>query len=480
MKILTRASLAVVALVFAFGVTRWTKAATAVNLNSADTYAILASSTITNTGNSVINGNIGLSPGTSVTGFPPGVRNGELHIADMAAAQAQTDLDNAYDNAATQGPTLPIVADLGGQTLTPGIYNSATSIGLTGELTLNGQGDPDAVFIFQAGSTLDTASASLVTLIGAAQPCNVFWQVGSSATLGTNSTFRGNILAFTSATLTTGANVEGRVLARDGAVTLDTNRITAADCVVPPEPPEPPEEALAVPPLIDVLKIPTPSVLPAGGGSVTYEYAVSNPGTVAMSTISLTDNRCTPVTYISGDTNADSLLDLTETWTYRCTTTLALTTTNTATATGVANGFTAVDTANATVVVGVDAPAPLIHVVKKPSDFLLPSRGGTVTYTFTVTNPGAVPLSDVSVVDNRCSPITGPTGDTNNDSLLDMSETWMYTCQENLTQSTINTGTAQGGGNSLTAIDFSVVTVVVPSVDTSAIPLLPDAGIGPQ
>jgi hypothetical protein len=479
-KIITKLSLAAVALFSVLGLAQLSSAATAVNLGVADSYAILGGSTVTNTGNSVINGNLGLSPGTSVAGFPPGTLNGELHVADTAAQQAQLALTAAYNNAASQGATSSVVTDLGGQVLTPGVYNAATSMGLTGELTLNGQGDPDAVFIFQAGSTLTTAGASSVTLIGGAQACNVFWQVGSSATLGTNSIFKGNILALTSATLTTGANVEGRVLAQNGAVTLDTNVVTRATCVVPPEPPEPPVVPAAVPPLIDVLKVPTPLVLPAGGGSVTYEYAVSNPGTVAMSTITVNDNKCTPVTFVSGDTDGDSLLDLTETWTYRCTTTLTLTTTNTVTATGVANGFTAIDTANATVVVGVDLPAPLIHVVKKPDDFLLPARGGSVTYTFTVTNPGSIPLSDVSVVDDRCGPITGPSGDTNNDSLLDMSETWIYTCREALTSTTINTGTAQGGGNGLTAIDFSVVTVVVPASATSSIPLLPDAGISPQ
>ena len=117
-------------------------------------------------------------------------------------------------------------ADSGGQTLAPGVYNSASSLGLTGPVVLEAQGDPSAVFVFQAGSTLITAPTSTVALTGGAQACNVFWQVGSSATLNTASTFVGTIMALTSATLDTGATVQGRVLARNGAVTLDTNTIT--------------------------------------------------------------------------------------------------------------------------------------------------------------------------------------------------------------------------------------------------------------
>ncbi len=163
-------------------------------------------------------------------GFPPGTVNGTQHITDPVAAQAQTDLTTAYNNAAAQAPTATVSADLGGQTLTPGVYTSASSLGLTGALTLDAQGNPNAVFILQAGSTLTTASASSVSLVNGAQACNVFWQVGSSATLGTASTFRGTILALTAITATTGATVDGRLLARNAAVTLDTNTITRSQC----------------------------------------------------------------------------------------------------------------------------------------------------------------------------------------------------------------------------------------------------------
>jgi hypothetical protein len=205
-------------------------AATPVPLATADSFAILAGSGNTNTGPTTVNGDIGTFPTTTITGPGTLTVNGTNHGGDAVTQQAKTDLVTAYNNAAGQGPTSPISANLGGQTLAPGIYNSGSSIGLTGALTLNGGGDPNAVFVFQAGSSLTTASSSTVNLINGAQSCNVFWQVGSSATLGTGSTFRGTILALTSITVTTGVSVDGRVLARNGAVTLDTDTITKPTC----------------------------------------------------------------------------------------------------------------------------------------------------------------------------------------------------------------------------------------------------------
>jgi hypothetical protein len=207
-------------------------AAVSVPLGTAKSFAVLAGSTVTNTGPSVINGNIGLSPGTAVTGFPPGIVNGTIHAADAVAAQAKDDLKTAYNVAAGEKPPIPVTGDLGGQTLTRGVYNSATSLGLTGALTLDAQGDPDSVWVFQAGSTLTTASASQINLVNGASACNVFWQIGKSATLGTASTFKGNILALASITATTGTTIEGRLLARNGAVTLDTNTITRPRCPI--------------------------------------------------------------------------------------------------------------------------------------------------------------------------------------------------------------------------------------------------------
>ena len=205
-----------------------------VNLGSTESFAVLAGSTITNTGSTTITGDaggdVGLDPGSAFTGQASMTISGTVHVNDAIAIAAKTDLVIAYDDAALRAPTAAISGDLGGQTLVPGVYNSASSIGLTGTLTLDAQGDPEAAFIFQAGSTLTAASASRVRLINGARYCRVFWQVGSSATIGTGSYFIGHILAMDSITLTTGARVQGQVLARNGAVTLDTNTITNGAC----------------------------------------------------------------------------------------------------------------------------------------------------------------------------------------------------------------------------------------------------------
>jgi hypothetical protein len=215
-----------------------TAQAASVPLGTADGFAVLAGSTITNTGPSVISGDLGLSPGTAVTGFPPGtVAMGTVHRTDAVALQAQRDLTLAYDDAARRSSTAAISADLAGSTLTAGVYTSASSLGLSGALTLDARGDPSAVFVFQAGSTLTVGSASRVLLIGGAQACNVFWQVGSSATIGSASAFAGNVLALTSISLTTGATLNGSALARNGAVTLDTNAVTKAACAPASTPP---------------------------------------------------------------------------------------------------------------------------------------------------------------------------------------------------------------------------------------------------
>jgi hypothetical protein len=206
-----------------------------VSLGTAGSFAVLAASTVTNTGPTTINGDLGLSPGTSVTGFPPGFVNGTQHVADAVALQAKNDLTAAYNDAAGRPTTATVPVELGGTTKTPGVYDSpAGTFGITGTLTLDAQGDPNAVFVFKAASTLITASASGVNLVNGARASNVFWLVGSSATLGTYSILRGNVLALTSITVTTGVTVDGRALARNAAVTLDSDTITRpADVQVP-------------------------------------------------------------------------------------------------------------------------------------------------------------------------------------------------------------------------------------------------------
>lgn len=198
-----------------------------VGLGTATSFAVLAGQTITNTGPSVISGDVGVSPGSAVIGFPPGlVNNGTLHVTDAVAAQAESDLTVAYLDAAGRTPATPVGPDLSGLTLATGVYSAGDML-LTGTLTLDGQGDPNAAWVFQAASTLITGSGSVVSLINGASACNVFWQVTSSATLGTGSTFVGTIMSLTSISATTAARVTGRLLARNGAVTLDTNVITA-------------------------------------------------------------------------------------------------------------------------------------------------------------------------------------------------------------------------------------------------------------
>ncbi|HEX7395439.1 MAG TPA: ice-binding family protein [Anaerolineaceae bacterium] len=208
--------------------------AIAPGLGTVTSYAVLAGSTATNTGSTVVNGDLGVSPGSAFTGFPPGivVPPGTIHAANAVALQAQNDLTTAYNGLTNQACDVNLTGqDLGGLTLTPGVYCYDSSAQLTGTLTLNAQGDPNSVFVFQIGSTLTTASNSSVLITNGGSACNVFWQVRTSATLGTTTAFQGNILALTSITLNTGAGiVPGRALARNGAVTMDTNDISIEMC----------------------------------------------------------------------------------------------------------------------------------------------------------------------------------------------------------------------------------------------------------
>ncbi len=210
------------------------------NLGTAESFAVLGGQSVTNTGPSVIHGDLGVSPGSSVTGFDdpggPGIVNGTIHITDQVAGQAQADALQAYNSLAGQAPTQDLTGqDLGGLTLTPGVYSFSSTAGLTGELTLNAQGDPAAVWIFQIGSGLTTATDSSVTVINGFtnSHCNAFWQVGSSATLGTNTSFQGSIIADASISLVTGATIDGRALALNGTTSLDTNEIDSLECLTP-------------------------------------------------------------------------------------------------------------------------------------------------------------------------------------------------------------------------------------------------------
>ena len=260
------AAVAAIAAVFLVITLTASAAIPAVGMGSAKSFAVLAGSGITNTGATTLSGtdgaNIGSSPTGTFTGDTTVTTTGTKYLAaDAVTAAAQNDLITAYNDAAGRTSATAISADLGGQTLKPGVYNSASSIGLTGTLTLDGENDPAAVFIFQAGSTLTTASASRVNLINGAQPCNVFWQVGSSATFGTNSDFTGHVIALTSITATTGASFKGQLLARNGAVTLDTNTIVNDACaaVVAPTPTETATPSPTATPTETATPTPTPT-----------------------------------------------------------------------------------------------------------------------------------------------------------------------------------------------------------------------------
>ena len=578
-----------------------TLAATTINLGAADSFAILAGASVTNVPTSVITGDLGLSPAAGSfydSGITQAQVAGTIYSVDAsgpagrvtnptlltAAKQALTD---AMTIAANAVPATTIDQDLGtfhGGTLSPGIYKSGSSIGLTGTVTLDGGGNPNAVFIFQAVSTITTASASVVKLTGGTQACNVFWEVGSSAAqLGTNSTFKGTIMSDQTITLLTGANVEGRLLAFTGSVILDHNTVTKPTCVsaatlhviklvaggtaaasdftvhvknsstsevgggpflgaaapgtlyslsagtytisenanssyaqtfngfcpggnvtlsagqdltctitntyIPLLASIVPSVGVStgngrIVPLIGILKIPDPLALPGGSGSTTYNYTVWNVGgQQALDNITVTDDKCSPVTYVSGDLNGNGKLDPHENWKYSCTTTLSKTTTNTAIATGYSDDAyhqAAIATAVATVVVGAPLTPPLINIVKVPSRLTpFPFGGGDVTYAYVVTNPGVVSMHDVTVVDDKCSPVSRNFNDANlngnnNNNLLDPGESWSYTCRTNVPVSSMNVAEAEGSANGFTALGYAFATVLV------ATPGLPNTGFPPK
>lgn len=197
-----------------------------INLGRATSFAVLASSTVTNTGPTEVTGDLGVSSGSSVTGFPPGIVIGTQNVGNAVAIQAQTDVTAAYGQLSALTPTDSIVyTELGGRSLVPGVYTAGVA-SITGNLTLTG--GPTALWVFQVASTLTTGPGSSITITGGANSCNVFWRVPAQATLGTNSTFEGTIIAGSSIAATTGAKIDGRLLAQTQAVTLDRNEIVAS------------------------------------------------------------------------------------------------------------------------------------------------------------------------------------------------------------------------------------------------------------
>lgn len=280
-----------------------------VNLGTTSTFAVLAGSTITNTGTTTINGDVGgdvgLFPGTVFSGQDSTSISGTVHLADTVAIKAKNDLVTAYDDANGRTPVTRIPTELGGTTLTPGVYDSADgTFQITGTLTLDAQGDPDGVFIFKTASTLITASNSNVNLINSARFCRTFWAVGSSATLGTNSNFVGHILAMTSITANTGAFIQGQLLARNGAVTLDNNIITNGICdatpapggtVTPPEVVVTPPAVVVTPPAVVIATGAAVVVTPPAVGMATGAAIVTSPAIAATVTGGQLPNTSSPL-----------------------------------------------------------------------------------------------------------------------------------------------------------------------------------------
>lgn len=199
-----------------------------VTLAGASNFAVLAGSEVTSLGSTVITGDMGLSPGSSIGGFPPGILNGMQHINNAAANQAKLDIVDSYNDASARVATdmVTLSGNIGGLTLTPGLYKSTSSLAISsGDVTFDALGDPNAVFIIQMASTFTTTSGRKVILAGGASASKIFWQVGSSATFGTTSVMKGTILAMESITFNTGASLEGRALTRTGAVTMEANTI---------------------------------------------------------------------------------------------------------------------------------------------------------------------------------------------------------------------------------------------------------------
>jgi uncharacterized repeat protein (TIGR01451 family) len=379
--------------------------AVAPDLGAAATFVGLAFSTFTNTGSGVYYGNVGVFPGTSVIGFPPGsVRNGAIHSADGVAAQAMSDATTAYNVLAGQACNVNLTGqDLGGMTLTPGVYCFNTSAQLTGDLVLDALGNPNAVWVFKIGSTLTTASGSSVGVINGGQAVNVFWQVGSSATLGTTTRFSGNILAYVSVTLNTGASLIGRALALHGAVTMDTEG-------------SPPITNIPIIDLSIVKRVNPINALP--GQPVTYTLTFANVGNELVTGVTITDSIPLSVTNTSVISNGVAITAVGGTRYAWNIASLAAGQGGVITITGVlSSGLQAGDaftnTAVITTTLGLDsdasnnsssvgvtvAPMPDLSIVKRVNPVnALP--GQPVTYTLTFANVGNELVTGVTITDS--------------------------------------------------------------------------------
>ncbi len=565
-------------------------AATAPSLGTSGAFGII-SSTFTNSNTALQTAITGDVCYTTAPVTPPVTTTGTITVP--CNASTGTDQGSALADINSQVCTsLGASVTLSG-TYTPGCYSSTGSmdIALGTTVTLNGAG----VYIFRSAGALTTGADSFVALAGGATASDVFWAPVGATTLGAYTTggippatptFVGNILDAAGITFGHFANLLGRAFAFGGTVTMDANTlavpsasslatlrvikvvsnsngagtsvpstfnlhvklsgtdvsgspavgtatpgtlyslaagtysvsedavtaytyissfsgdcdsggvvvltsgssktctITNTDIPAPRTAPASNGGSARILPLIGIIKVPSPLALPVGPGLVNYEYTVSNVGGQnVIVDVTVTDDKCSPVTFISGDLNTNKKLDIAENWKYNCASTLSTTTTNTAVASGYSDGSyrdITIATAIATVVVGTSTQqeivspslvAPLIHITKVPSR-LIPFLfgGGDVIYSYTVTNSGVVPMNEVTVTDDKCAPIAGPFGDSNSNSLLDPVETWAYACVSNILVSTTNVATVLGRANGFTATGYAFATVLVES------PGFPNAG----
>lgn len=356
-----------------FGVTQQTNAATAPSLGAAESFSIISQTAITNVPTSVISGDVGMNTtGANIAGITSPEVGGTIFASDLVVPSenvlvpaVQADALTAYGVAITGQPIegTPIVGALDGQTRGPGVYDLGAGLLGGGVLTLDGPG----VYIFRTSSSL--TSAGSINLINGARACDVYWRVETLATInpgGPGTSFVGTIIAGTGVHFGTGAVLDGRALAIGGDVTMDSNTISGPTCATPPPPPPPAPPAgssgggSSPRPKIHIEKTPTPSELPDGPGIVLYKYIVSNIGTISIENVKITDDKCSEVNFISGDTDQDEKLDRSEEWVYECSIKLLKTTTNVVTAAGESSsGKKTQDTDAATVVVKA-VPTPIV------------------------------------------------------------------------------------------------------------------------
>ncbi|PIZ85825.1 hypothetical protein COX94_02015 [Candidatus Nomurabacteria bacterium CG_4_10_14_0_2_um_filter_33_9] len=460
MKKIKKVLTIILSIAFILGITgpAPTFAATDPVLGATATFSIIAQTAITGTG--TISGDVGLnSTGAGITGLTGAMVSGTIYSTDGVAPglailnpTVQANLSTANGNISGQTSTDSIGPVLDGLVVTPGVHDIGAGRLNGGILTLDGSG----IYIFRASS--DFISSGSIALTNGARACDVYWQVNTLATINGTS-FVGTIIAGTGVHFGNNVALNGRALALGGDVTLLNNTISGPTCAVPDPDPDPAT--------LHVIKT---VINNNGGTAIASDFTIDVSGTNVSPSSFSGSAAGVDVTLDAGSyaVTETSLPGYLQSGSSGCSGTIAAGETKTCT-------MTNDDIANATVIVGIPVVPPLIHVTKIPNPLVLYPEGGMVTYTNKVTNPGIVALSNVHLIDDKCSPVKYVSGDTNSNSKLDITETWTYTCSTNLTKTTVNTVTASGDANGLTARDFAIATVVV-----TAVPKLPNTGLPPN